>query len=141
MPSRCPVCDRIHPPFVRLCPYCYGPQKIPAKIRLTNGRRQSYYSSMKRDAKPKPPEVTNAHNLPWTVDVIRTFPRYGGFRNEWRNRYVDVYQIPPDKMEERMKDHVVSIGASFDGKTLTVALEPIADYWTRIINADWRTYK
>ncbi len=97
---------------------------------------------MKRnEQKPSVPVIHNAYNLPWSLDVIRTFPRYGGFRNEWRGRYVDVYQIPPDKIEERMKEHVVSVGASFDGKTVTIALEPFSDYKSRIVNADWRPYK
>jgi hypothetical protein len=96
---------------------------------------------MKRDdAQPKV-VIHNAYNLPWSLEVIKTFPRYGGFRNEWRQRYVDVYQIPTDKVEDRMKACVVSVGTSFDNSTVTIALEHVSAYESRIVNADWSTYK
>ena len=71
-----------------------------------------------------------------------TFERYGGFLNEWRERFVDVFQPPTDWIAENPdKPTVVTIGSNYKTNTYWVCMERYEDYRGRIENANWSTYR
>jgi hypothetical protein len=87
----------------------------------------------------KIPTIIN--NTPWSLEKVRTFQRYGGFMNYWRQRKVDVLQPPAEWIAKNDGQWVVSVGFNFQTNTYWICLETFSNYASRIINADWSDYR
>ena len=86
------------------------------------------------------PEIVH-NNTPFTLAEVKTFCRYGGFNNAWRQRYVDVYQPPVEFIAEHPEGTVITVGTNNVTDQIWICVEPFADYKSRILNADWSTYR
>ena len=55
-----------------------------------------------------------------TEDEIRKLPRLGGYTNEWRQRYIELFRLSEGK--------VISIGTGITGKMKVIAEEIDQDH-------------
>lgn len=63
-------------------------------------------------------EIIN--NTIWTLEQVKAMKKIGVCRNEWRQKYVTIYELPPHTPPT---NDVVSIGETFDGKRIVVCRE------------------
>jgi hypothetical protein len=89
---------------------------------------------------PQMPEAVLHNNTSLSLAEVRNLPRYGGFVNEWRQRYVDVYQ-PSVEFLQKNPETVISVGFNAQTNTTWICVEPFSNYQSRIQNADWSTYR
>ena len=85
--------------------------------------------------RPYKPTRTVHNNTKYTMDEIRTFHKYGGFLNEWRERFVEVFKHPDDP-----EGRVLTIGANYRTDTFWLCDEDMESYAGRIKHNDWRPY-
>ena len=86
------------------------------------------------------PKETVINNTELSLKEVRSLHHYGGFMNEWRSRYVDVYK-PTFEFLQNHPETVISVGHNFPTNTTWICIEPFDAYSGRITNADWRPYR
>ena len=89
-----------------------------------------------RTKKSVEPPRTIHNNTKYNMDEIRSFHKYGGFLNEWRERFVEVFKHPDDP-----EGRVLTIGANYRTNTFWLCDEDMESYAGRIKHNDWRSYK
>lgn len=105
---------------------------------ITLNRRSTCKGTVPAKKPPVGPTIIN--NTEFSLEQVRNFPRYGGFINYWRQRYVDVYQ-PPVNYIEKNPGYVITVGTNHESNTIWICEEPYEAYESRIINADWSAYR
>ena len=68
----------------------------------------------------------------FTLKDRSTLTFRGKFRNNWRQRWVEVYDHPTNP------DKVVAFGLPFDGRKEVICVEDRSEY-TRQLNGNWGT--